>query len=216
MDRPLVPACAHFFVGHRASVSSTSLWLWSGRWAQTQAQNHQRARGPMAAPADEEDRATAPQDDAGSGAAVSPVSGRLSGQSGMRLGNFGWVSTKCGLLSANFGRLRPHAHQYRPMSGPRMIAVLQRLPPASIRRRARSAMAKCCSAGLWSVSAAHFVVRWAEHVDRERWPRSHWPAQRARWQAAEWCAAQRRLAGSVALSAGRIDTRAERGCVALR
>lgn len=83
-------------------------------------------------------------------------------------------------------------------------------------RRARSAAVECRAAGLWSSRAARLVVQWADHVQRERRPPSHRPAQLAGWHGAHWRAERRRIAGSPALAAGRMDARPSRGYVALR
>lgn len=61
---------------------------------------------------------------------------------------------------------------------------------------------------------AAFAGSWC--VSRERGPSSQWPAQLDQWHAAMRCAMWRRLAGSLAMNAGCVDSCAARGSAALR
>lgn len=73
-----------------------------------------------------------------------------------------------------------------------------------------------CTAGLWSKRAARLAVQWADHIQRDRRLVSHWPAQFSGWHATSWCQEWRRMAGILALAAGRMDSRPASAYLALR
>lgn len=112
------------------------------------------------------------------------------------------------------GRHRRHKRSNRSRCSLHTYVALPCL--RGVPRRAHMAAAESGAAGVWSDRVVRLDLQWVDHVERSRHPAPQLRAQPARWHTRDWRAARRLRAGSLAAAAGRIDSRAERGNLALR